>query len=132
MKDAFGRDVQPGDIVVYATRSGSHQYVNVARVKEIVTKKSRRDNVDREFIRAETFAATDYAFLHGHSKWDRHLVTRTMVPPVASRNVSLKVSGNMVIVNGIDVGRLVEGVKTQQATNFAHAEAHRLSKNNVP
>lgn len=124
MKDAFGRTVEPNDIVVYATRSGSMQFINVARVKEIVSKEPKWRGGNTEFIRAECIAGSGYTFIHGRSKWDGKALK---TEPYVSRNVTLSAGDNMIVVNGIDTDAIVLLVQTRQAANIAAAEARRNS-----
>ena len=122
MKDAFGRNVEPNDIVVYATRSGSMQFINVARVKEIVSKEPNWRGITTEFVRAECIAGSGWAFQHGRSKWDGKVLK---TEPYVSRKVMLSAGDNMIVVNGIDTDAIVLLVQARQAANIAAGEARR-------
>lgn len=97
MKDAFGRKIKPNDIIVYGTRSGSSQDLNFARVTEVVKKKRKWSDDEYEFVRAVCFAGTEHRFTNG--KWTRKTQKHELY---TGRNVTIRVSHTMVIVNGID------------------------------
>ncbi len=99
MKDAFGREINVGDIIVYATRSGSCQYLHVATVKDVV--KKVRFGSESEFLRAECFAGTSSAFTFG--VYDEKLKKRIKI---TSRKVTLHAWRNIIVVNGINVEEL--------------------------
>lgn len=117
MQDAFGRELKAGDLVLYATRSGSSQHLNVAVVDEIVKKPQKYSNEKTEIVRATCVACNDSDFTHGKMKWDA--TTRTYdYHRLLSRKVVLKVSGNMMIVNGIDLDALTQKVQQTQSRNI--------------
>jgi hypothetical protein len=125
VKDAFGREIKVGDTLVYGTRSGSSQQLNVAVVKEIVKKKPDwRDEVG-EFIRAECVAGTGYEFSQGKSKWDgKNYVTE----PLTSRQVALQASGNMMIANGLNLEELKQLCANRQAEAAAERDARNKAR----
>lgn len=100
MKDAFGRQINVGDIIVYATRRSSSQYLNVAIVRDVVKKKTQFDT-EREFLRAECFAGTSFAFTFG--VYDKKVGKYVKI---AARKVTLSAPRNIMIVNGINVEEL--------------------------
>lgn len=126
MKDAFGRVIKSGDLVMYATRSGSTQNINIARVKEVATKKRKWSDTETEFVRAECVAGTGYDFKYGSTKWtdDGKIVSI----PMTSRDVTLTAAGGIIIVNGIDVDDIIGGMLAEQTANIAEAEARRKSR----
>jgi hypothetical protein len=124
MKDAFGREIKVGDTLVYGTRSGSSQQLNVAIVREVVKKKERWGDGEKEFVRAECVAGTDSDFFNGKMKWTgKDYVTETLT----SRNVALQASGNMMIANGLDVEQL-KAICTQRQADAARERDERNSK----
>lgn len=100
MKDAFGRQINVGDIIVYATRISSSQYLNVAIVRDVVKKKTYFDT-EREFLRVDCFASTSFAFTFG--VYDKKVGEYVKI---TSRKVTLRSPRNIMIVNGINVEEL--------------------------
>lgn len=100
MKDAFGRQINVGDIIVYATRISSSQFLNVAIVRDVVKKKTHFDT-EREFLRADCFAGTSFAFTFG--VYDKKVGEYVKI---TSRKVTLRATRNIMIVNGINVEEL--------------------------
>ena len=94
MKDAFGKEIKIGDIVVYATRRSSSQDLNIAIVERI----SKNKYDDGEFINAKCVKGTGSEFSLG--KWNYDL---EKFEKISHRNVILRVSHNMMIANGIDM-----------------------------
>lgn len=93
MKDAFGKEIKIGDVVVYATRRGSLQDLNVAIVERI-----SKNQDDYEFINAKCVKGTGSEFNLG--KWNYDL---EKFEKISYRNVILRASHNMMIANGIDM-----------------------------
>lgn len=97
MKDAFGRQISVGDVVVYATRRSSSQYMHVARVTRI--------EADR--LKVHTYAGTSYAWTSGRSKWNSTTKTYDTLPPSSGYDTTLRTSGNVVLAHGLDIDSLV-------------------------
>lgn len=96
MKDAFNREIKVGDVIVYCTRRGSNQNLNVATVERISVGKYKQ-----EFINAKCFNGTGYDFKHG--KWNHSLQERVKI---SNKNVILRTPKYIMIINGVDVNEL--------------------------
>lgn len=96
MKDAFDRELKIGDIIVYATRLGSSQNLNVATVERISVGKYKQ-----EYINAKCFNGTGCDFKYG--KWNDKLKEHVKI---SNKNVVLRTPKNIMIINGADVNEL--------------------------
>lgn len=108
MKDAFGREIREGDIVVYATRNGSTTCMNVARVLK----------AEVERVRIHSIAGTSYEWTYGHSKYDS-TTKKYNTSLHEGHEAWLRASGNVVVSNGIDAAGIHDNVMAKQRENIA-------------
>jgi hypothetical protein len=101
MKDAFGRFISEGDIVLYSTRSGSCQYMNIAKVTRVEDKK----------VKVNVLAGTGCDWTYGTGKFVGNEYKKF---PCEGYETTLHASGNVVISNGIDAGGIRERVLAEQ------------------
>ena len=107
MKDAFGRQINEGDTVVYATRNGSATYMHVAKVIK----------AEDERVKIRSVAGTSYEWTYGHSKYDS-ATRETHTTEHDGHEAWLRASGNVVVSNGIDVQGIHESVMATQRKNI--------------
>jgi hypothetical protein len=91
MKDMFGREMNVGDVVVYATRSGSTQHMMVAKVLRMT------DNG----ARVQVIAGNGYDWRVGHTVFNKETRDYEWVP-MEGYEATLRTSNNVMIANGID------------------------------
>ncbi len=114
MKDCFGSEISVGDTVVYATRHGSSQFMNVARIDETFDNK----------VKATVLAGTDYDWRCGRSTWNESTKSYDSLP-LESRSVTLRASGNVIVTNGIDALAIHDKVMTKQREHMKAQETKR-------
>lgn len=103
MKDAIGRTVSVGDTIAYGTRHGSSLSMNIGIVSEVVKRpKKYYEKEDGEFLRVKVVVSSDYVFTYGRYNSETGKRDR-----VTERNVTIRVSSNMIVVNGADVSAIV-------------------------
>ena len=101
MKDALGQEIVVGSVLVYATRSSSTMTMNVAVVKEIVSRDDAWDkNVKHEFLRCRVIADGGSNFKNG--KFVYNPTGESHFELYTGRNVSL--SG----INAVVVGQVMD------------------------
>lgn len=110
MKDCFGREINVGDVVVYATRHGSSQHMNVGKVEATQDKT----------VKVHVVAGTDWHWTSGRMKWNEARTSYDRVL-LEGRNVTLRASGNVVIANGISAEAIHDSVIAQQNANIEKA-----------
>jgi len=99
MKDTFGRRINKGDIILYCTRRGSSQSMQLAVVDE--------DLFDNQ-IKAHTVAGNTWEWRMGDwNPQDGHVL-------YTGRSVTLTQPRNVVIVNGIDIDDIKARVEKEQ------------------
>lgn len=103
MKDCFGREINVGDVVVYATRHGSSQNMNVGKVEA----------THEKTVKVHVIAGTDWHWTSGRMKWNEQRTSYDRVP-LEGRNVTLRASGNVIVANGIDADAIHDIVLSQQ------------------
>lgn len=108
MKDTFGRDVSVGDTIVYGTRTGSSQYLTVARVLEIKNKNREKFSGIVEYMICKPTAGNNYNWKYG--LWNYPTQTRL---PYVPKNVRIMTSHNFMIANGINVEEIEECARRQ-------------------
>lgn len=105
MKDAFGREIRENDVIVYSTRSGSHLFMNVARVL-----KAQPDKV-----KVRVLAGTGYAWSSGRFAWNEKTKSYETTK-YEGYDTTLHASRNIVISNGIDAAGIHASVMQKQRT----------------
>ena len=93
MKDMFGREIKVDDIVVYATRRSSTQYMMIARVLKVTEKN----------VRVLVVAGNDHEWRNGHFGYNSETKQYERTE-MTGYEASLTASNNVMISNGIDVG----------------------------
>ena len=107
MKDMFDRIIRTGDYITYNVRSSCTVTTNIAHVT----------SVEEFTLKARVIAGNDYRWHYGTGRSTLNAALNHYVythVPYEGRDVTLRVSGNVLVVNGIDALGIRDGVMDRQ------------------